>query len=70
MVDERQRFAYVANALSYNSVRLVADLITAPPPFLLYTILKEQLLLSTQLTPVQQAEKGAGFSGPWRQAAI
>ncbi len=53
VTDERQRFAYMANALSYNTVRLVADLITALPLILPYTILKERLLLSTQLTPVQ-----------------
>ncbi len=48
VINERQRFAYTANALSYDAVRLVADLITAPPLFAPYTVLKEQLLLSTQ----------------------
>ncbi len=33
VTDERQRFAYTANALSYDAVRLVADLITALPLF-------------------------------------
>ncbi len=60
--DERQRFAYAANALSYDTVRLVADLITVPPLVSPYTVLKERLLLSTQLTPVQQAEKILDFA--------
>lgn len=61
VTDERQRFAYTANALSYDAVRLVADLITAPPLFVPYTIYKERLLLWTQLTSVQQAEKILDF---------
>ena len=61
ILDERQRFAHAANALSYDTVRLVADLITAPPLISPYSILKERLLLSTQLTAVQQADKVLDF---------
>ena len=38
VVDERQHVAYAANALSYDSVRLVADLITTPPLVSPYTV--------------------------------
>ncbi len=57
VMDERQRFAHTTNALFYDSVRLVANLITAPPLILPYRLLKEQLLLSLQLTAVQQADR-------------
>lgn len=57
ITTERKRFAYVADALSYEASRLVADLITSPPVELPYKALKDRLLLTTQLTPVQMADK-------------
>lgn len=53
--DEQQRFALTANALSYDAIQLVADLVTMPPAVNPYQAIKERLLLAHQLTPVQRA---------------
>jgi hypothetical protein len=50
-------FAYVVDALPYESLCLVADLVETPPMFDAYNILKERLLMSHQLTPVQKAAR-------------
>ena len=57
IMSERERFAHAVNALSQEATRLVTDLITAPPADRPYTALKERLLLSHQLSPVQKAAK-------------
>jgi hypothetical protein len=57
VVADRQMFAYVVDALPYESLCLVADLVETPPMFDAYNILKERLLMSHQLTPVQKAAK-------------
>ncbi len=54
---ERQRFAYAIDALNYESLKLVNDLLLQPPAERQYSILKERLLLASQLTAVQMAEK-------------
>ena len=54
---ERQRFAYVVDALGYKSLRLVNDLLLTLPADRPYSVLKERLLLASQLTAVQMAEK-------------
>jgi len=54
---ERDRFAHVVDALSYEALKLVKDLLMAPPVDRPYTKLKERILLATQLTPVQMAIK-------------
>jgi len=54
---ERQRFAYAVDALGYESLRLVNDLLLTPPEERPYSVLKERLLLASQLTAVQMAEK-------------
>ena len=55
MVTEREKFMHAANALSYDALTLVADLITQPPAIQPYQRLKERLLISHQLTSVQMA---------------
>ena len=55
IVSEREKFAHTANALTQEASRLVTDLIISPPAERPYTILKERLLMSHQLTPVQKA---------------
>jgi hypothetical protein len=55
--SERLMFAYVADALPYESLCLVADLVESPPAANPYTILKDRLMMSHQLTPVQRAMK-------------
>ena len=54
---EWQRFAYAIDALSYESLKLVNDLLLQLPAERPYSILKERLLLASQLTAVQMAEK-------------
>ncbi len=54
---ERDMFAYTVDALPYESLRLVHDLLMAPPAVRPFSILKERLLLATQLTPVQMADR-------------
>ena len=57
VTSEMEKFAYAADALQYEAMRLVTDLITAPPADRPYTALKERLLLAHQLTPIQKAQK-------------
>ncbi len=54
---ERDKFAYTVDALPYESLRLVHDLLMAPLVDRPFTVLKERLLLATQLTPVQMADR-------------
>ena len=57
VISEREKFMHTANALPYDALTMVADLVTQPPLFRPYQQLKERLLLSHQLTAVQMAEK-------------
>jgi hypothetical protein len=57
VVSERQRFAFTVDALPYEALCLVADLVEAPPADQPYTVLKDRLLLAHQLTPVDKAVK-------------
>ena len=57
VVTEREKFMHTANALPYDALTLVADLVTQPPAVQPFQRLKERLLLSHQLTTVQMAEK-------------
>ena len=52
VVTEREQFMHTANALPYDALTLVADLVTQPPVVQPYQRLKERLLLSHQLTTV------------------
>jgi len=54
---ERDKFAHVVDALSYEALKLVKDLLMSPPADRPYTKLKERILMATQLTPVQMAIK-------------
>jgi hypothetical protein len=57
VIAERQKFAYSVDALPYESLCLVADLVESPPEVAPYSILKDRLLMSHQLSPVQKAMK-------------
>ncbi len=57
VASERDMFAYTVDALPYESLRLVHDLLMAPLAARPFSILKERLLLATQLTPVQMADR-------------
>jgi hypothetical protein len=57
IVGERTRFCCVANALPYETLRLVADLVASPPMEQPYMLLKERLLLAHAMTATQRAEK-------------
>jgi len=57
IMDQRQRFMLTANALTYDALTLVSDLVTAPPLEQPYDAIKERLLISHKLTVVQMAEK-------------
>lgn len=57
VVLEREKFAHVVEALNYEALKLVKDLMVTPPQFQPYQALKARLLLATQLTPIQMAEK-------------
>ena len=57
VVTEREKFMHTVNALPYDALTLVADLVTQPPAVQPFQRLKERLLLSHQLTIVQMAEK-------------
>ena len=57
MATEREKFMHTGNALLYDALTLVADLITQPPAVKPYQMLKEWLLLSHQQTAVQVAER-------------
>jgi hypothetical protein len=57
VTSERQKFCCVADALNYESMRLVADLIASPPADNPYAALKERLMMAHQLSAVQRVEK-------------
>jgi hypothetical protein len=57
VIHERQKFAYTVDALPYEMLCHVVDLVEAPPAFNAYTVLKERLLLAHQLTPIEKAMK-------------
>jgi hypothetical protein len=57
VLSERQRFCCVADALPYETLRLVADLVATPPEDSPYSVLKERLLLAHAMTATQRAEK-------------
>jgi hypothetical protein len=57
IVNERQRFAYTVDALPFETLCHVVDLVEAPPAERPYTVLKDRLLLAHQLTPVEKAIK-------------
>jgi hypothetical protein len=57
VLSERQRFCCVADALPYETLRLVADLVATPPEDSPYTVLKERLLLAHAMSATQRAEK-------------
>jgi hypothetical protein len=55
--NERLKFAFTVDALPYESLCLVADLVEAPPADNPYQVLKDRLLMAHQLSPVQKAIK-------------
>jgi hypothetical protein len=55
--SEWQKFCCMADSLPYETMRLVVDLIAAPPAHEPYTLLKERLMLAHALTPTHRAEK-------------
>jgi hypothetical protein len=57
VASERQRFAYTVDALPYETLCHVVDLVESPPDVEPYTVLKERLMLAHQLTPVEKAIK-------------
>jgi hypothetical protein len=57
VLSERQRFCCVVDALPYETLRLVADLVATPPEGSPYTVLKERLLLAHAMSATQRAEK-------------
>ena len=57
VITEHEKFMHTANALPYDALTLVTDLVTQPPAVQPFHRLKERLLLSHQLTTVQMAEK-------------
>ena len=57
IVDQRQKFMYIANALPYDSLTLVLDLVMSPPAVDPYASIKDRLLISHKMTSVQIAEK-------------
>jgi hypothetical protein len=57
IASERLRFGHTVDALPYESLCLVADLVEHLPAVEPYRILKERLLMAHQLSPVQKAVK-------------
>jgi len=57
VTSQREKFAHVVEALPYDSLKIVKDLLVSPPTYQPYQALKDRLLLATQLTPIQMAEK-------------
>jgi hypothetical protein len=57
VADSFQRYCLVDSVLPHESLRLVADIVEAPPATEQYQVLKDRLLASHQLTGYQQAEK-------------
>jgi hypothetical protein len=57
VASERQHFAYTVDALPYEMLCHVVDLVEAPQTVQPYTVLKERLLMVHQLMPVEKAIK-------------
>jgi hypothetical protein len=57
LTDEFQRYCHVVGALPHESLRLVADLVEAPPSAMPYSAIKGWLLSSHQMKGYQRAEK-------------
>ena len=57
ITEEDEKFAYVSNALPYETMRLVADIVVTPPEVRPYSALKERLLFAHQLSGVQKASR-------------
>jgi hypothetical protein len=57
LTDEFQRYCHVVGALPHESLRLVTDLVEAPPSATPYRAIKSRLLSSHQMTGYQGAEK-------------
>jgi hypothetical protein len=57
VVSERQQFAFTVDALPYEALCLLADLVEVPPADQPYTVLKDRLLMAHQLMPVEKAVK-------------
>jgi hypothetical protein len=51
------RYCHVVSALPHDSLRLVADLVEAPPTETIYDDIKQRLVASHQLSDFQKAEK-------------
>jgi hypothetical protein len=49
VASERQRFAYTVDALPYETLCHVVDLVESPPADEPYTVLKERLMIAHQL---------------------
>jgi hypothetical protein len=59
--SQSQMFCAVTDALPYETMRLVADLVAAPPAMDPYLVLKDRLMMAQALSPVQKAEKLFGM---------
>jgi hypothetical protein len=57
ITDQLQRYYHVVSTLPHESLRLVADIVEATPEEEPYTVLKQRLMASHQLTGYQRAEK-------------
>jgi hypothetical protein len=57
ITNQFERYCNVVAALPHESLRLVADIVEAPPNETPYSALKERLVASHQLTSFQRAEK-------------
>jgi hypothetical protein len=57
VVNQRLKFAYTVDALPYEALCLVADLVESPPAEEPYEVLKSRLLMAHQLSPTQKAIK-------------
>jgi hypothetical protein len=57
ITDQLQRYYHVVSTLTHESLGLVADIVEASPDEEPYTVLKQQLMASHQLTGYQRAEK-------------
>jgi hypothetical protein len=57
LTDEFQRYCHMVGASPHESLRLVADLVEAPPSATLYSAIKSWLLSSHKMTGYQRAEK-------------
>jgi hypothetical protein len=57
VVNQWLKFAYIVDALPYEALCLVADLVESPPADEPYEVLKGRLLMAHQLSPTQKAIK-------------